>query len=151
MLRLPPAYNLHATLDGMVMKQLKNAYNEPCSIQMMRYPELKIGLKDIAGVSKFGVDEDMQTGTAQSAFTCTEIYPLNCNILSDLDFNVTFSQLTKNPPIQHHPSDQVSTMTLVHSDNFSVPSQIDSLSIQQKLPAHSVSTNQDQPSTESTN
>ena len=53
---------------------------------MRKYPYLKIGVKDIAGLVIIEFTKICRMELAKSAFACTGICPLNRGIFSDLDF-----------------------------------------------------------------
>lgn len=59
------------------------------------YPKLKIGLKDIAGLVNSALSKICRMELAQSAFSCTGIYPLNPNVFDDLDFNASLCEPSK--------------------------------------------------------
>lgn len=98
MLSLPP-HTTHRMqpLDRVVMKPFKNAYNEACSLWMRKYPKLKIGLKDIAGLVNSALARVCRMELCQSAFACTGIYPLNRNVFSDLDFHAPVFEIPQAP------------------------------------------------------
>lgn len=87
MLSLPPhtSHRLQP-LDRTVMKPFKNAYHEACSLWMRQYPNIKISLKDIAGLVGVAFSKICRMELAKSGFACTGIFPLNPNIFSDSDF-----------------------------------------------------------------
>lgn len=87
MLSLPPhtSHRLQP-LDRTVMKPFKNAYHEACSLWMRQYPNIKISLRDVAGLVGTAFSKICRMELAKSGFTCTGIFPLNPNVFSDLDF-----------------------------------------------------------------
>lgn len=87
MISLPPhtSHRLQP-LDRSIMKPFKNAYNETCALWMRKYPNMKISLKDIAGLVNTAFSRICRMELAQSGFSCTGIYPLNRNVFCDLDF-----------------------------------------------------------------
>ncbi|KAJ4429127.1 hypothetical protein ANN_26128 [Periplaneta americana] len=105
MLSLPP-HTTHKlqSLDRVVMKPFKNAYNEACFLLMRKYPNLKIGLEDIAGLVNSALTSVCRMELAQLAFACTGIYPFNRNVFSDLDFMHPCLNLHEILFQPHHPS-----------------------------------------------
>lgn len=87
MISLPPhtSHKLQP-LDRSVMKPFKDAYNEACALWMRKYPNMKISLKDIAGLVNIAFSRICRMELAQSGFKCTGICPLNRNVFCDLDF-----------------------------------------------------------------
>lgn len=87
MLSIPPhtSHKLQP-LDRTVMKPFKNAYHEACSCWMRQYPNIKITLKDIAGLVSSAFSRICRMELAKSGFECTGIYPMNRNLFSDLDY-----------------------------------------------------------------
>ena len=93
MLSLPPhtSHRLQP-LDRTVMKPFKNAYHEACSLWMRQYPNIKISLKDIAGLVGVAFSKICRMELAKSGFACAGIFPLNPNVFSDLDFAPSTNQ-----------------------------------------------------------
>ena len=93
MLSLPP-HTTHKLqpLDRAIMKPFKNAYNEACSSWMRKYSNMKITLKDVAGLVGSAFCKICRMELAQSAFSCTGIYPLNRDIFSDMDFHTSYTE-----------------------------------------------------------
>lgn len=102
MLSLPPhtSHRLQP-LDRTVMKPFKNAYNEACSMWMRKYPNIKIALKDIAGLVNTAFSKICRMEIAQSGFKCTGIHPLNPNIFSDLDYAPSLNKIEDRPISQN--------------------------------------------------
>lgn len=98
MLSLPPhtSHKLQP-LDRSIMKPFKNAYNEACGLWMRKYPNMKISLKDIAGLVNSAFSRICRMELAQSGFSCTGIHPLNRNVFTDIDFAAALGgQLCQN-------------------------------------------------------
>ncbi|KAG8237553.1 hypothetical protein J437_LFUL017403 [Ladona fulva] len=91
------------------MKAFKNAYNEACGFWMRKYPNMKITLKDIAGLVNSAFSRICRMELAQSGLECTGIYPLNRNVFSDLDFAGSLIRSTPEP--EERPETQVQTST----------------------------------------
>lgn len=110
MISLPP-HTSHKIqpLDRSIMKPFKNAYNEACGFWMRKYPNMKITLKDIAGLVNSAFSRICRMELAQSGFECTGIYPLNRNVFSDLDF--AGSLISSTPEPEERPKTQVQTST----------------------------------------
>ncbi|KAJ8896958.1 hypothetical protein PR048_002304 [Dryococelus australis] len=102
-------------LDKVVMKPFKNAFSEACSMRMRKYPQLKISLKDIAGLVNCALTKVCRMELAQSAFLCTGIYPLNHSIFTNMDFHASQTEVSATvqeespPPRRNSQESQTST------------------------------------------
>ena len=87
MISLPP-HTTHKLqpLDRAIMRPFKAAYNQACGVWMRKYQPLKISQKDVAGLVNTAYSSICRMDLAQSAFTCTGLWPLNPNVFTDLDF-----------------------------------------------------------------
>ncbi|KAJ8873401.1 hypothetical protein PR048_024217 [Dryococelus australis] len=100
--------------------------------------KLKIGLKDIPGMVNSAFTRVSRIELSQPAFTCTGIYQMNRNIVSDLDFQASFSahlHLSAETPSPFTPActsarisnlNQISTLNSAESreENPSSPAQL---------------------------
>lgn len=77
------------------MKPFKNCYNAACSLWMRANPGMRINDYDFAKLVAYAYRQVCRLDIAENGFRCTEMFPTNSKIFSDLDF--MSSEITNIP------------------------------------------------------